>query len=95
MTTMARLQADRRRPAAVTGYDEKLRRFGANVRATRIRRGLTQKRLACAAVMTVGEVSRTERGLRDVRILTLVKLADALDARPGDLLKGMRSGRDI
>jgi transcriptional regulator with XRE-family HTH domain len=63
--------------------------FGANLRAARARRGLTQEQLAHASGVTSGEISRMERGVREPRITTLVRLADALDVPPADLLAGL------
>jgi transcriptional regulator with XRE-family HTH domain len=70
-----------------------LGQFAANLRATRIRRGLTQEQLGHVSGATSGEISKMERGTREPKILTLVKLADALDVEPGELLAGI-SRRD-
>ncbi|MDO8213616.1 helix-turn-helix domain-containing protein [Conexibacter sp. CPCC 206217] len=63
--------------------------FAENLRATRARRDLTQEQLAYASGVTAGEVSRMERGIREPRVLTLVKLADALEVGPATLLDGI------
>jgi len=36
------------------------------------------------------EISRLERGTRDPRLSTVVRLARALEVAPGELLTGMR-----
>jgi transcriptional regulator with XRE-family HTH domain len=66
-----------------------LDRFAANLRASRSRRELTQEQLAHASGVTSGEISRMERGVREPRITTLVRLADALEVPPADLLVGL------
>jgi transcriptional regulator with XRE-family HTH domain len=70
-----------------------LEAFAANLRAARDRRGLTQEQLSHVSGVTSGEVSKMERGAREPKITTLVKLADALDVPPADLLAGL-SRRD-
>jgi transcriptional regulator with XRE-family HTH domain len=69
--------------------------FGRNVRAARLNREWTQEDLAHAAGLNVVQVSRIERGAREVRLTTVVKLLTALDLPPGelmndDLLKGRK-----
>jgi transcriptional regulator with XRE-family HTH domain len=63
-------------------------RFGENVMIYRKRAGLSQEALGFAASLHRTEISAVERGERVVRIDTLIKLAGALSAPPGDLLKG-------
>ena len=54
-------------------------RIGAQVRALRAARGLTQDELADAASVPQGNISRLERGdVRDVLVSTLLDLAKAL-----------------
>lgn len=55
-----------------------LARFAANVKRARSEAGMTQEQVADASGIHVTEVSRIERGLRDPRISTVLKLADAL-----------------
>lgn len=52
---------------------------GRNIRAQRKRRDLTQEELAHRAGMHPVEVGRAERGVRDMRVSTVVKLARGLD----------------
>ena len=61
---------------------------GAQVKALRTHRGLTQAQLAEAAEMTPDEVSRIERGTREPRFATIERLAAALDAPPRKLFDG-------
>lgn len=65
-------------------------RFGANVRAARVARGWTQEDLAHKTGLASVQVSRIERGRREVRLTTLLRLVAALDMTPNDLLDGVR-----
>lgn len=62
--------------------------FGANVREARLARGWTQETLGKRAGLATVQISRIERGRREVRIKTLLKLVRALDVTPGELLEG-------
>jgi len=66
-----------------------LERFGANVRAARRTRSWTQEDLAHAADLAVVQISRIERGRREVRLGTVVKLVSALDVSADELLRGL------
>ena len=61
--------------------------FAENMRDARKRRGLTQERLAFTMRMHRTEISLLERGERDPRLSTLVRLARALDCTPSSLLE--------
>jgi transcriptional regulator with XRE-family HTH domain len=61
---------------------------GRNIRANRERIGISQEALAHRCGMHPVEVGRAERGLRDLRVSTVVKIARGLDVPPGDLLAG-------
>jgi transcriptional regulator with XRE-family HTH domain len=63
--------------------------FGANLRSARERAGLTQEALGHQANFHPTEVNRIERGRRNPGLLTIVKLAKALDISAGDLLAGL------
>jgi transcriptional regulator with XRE-family HTH domain len=63
--------------------------FAQNVSRTRKRRRLTQEEVSHRSGIHVTEVSRIERGLRDPRVTTLVRLADALEVSPAVLLRGV------
>jgi transcriptional regulator with XRE-family HTH domain len=63
--------------------------FGANVRAARTAKDWTQEDLAHATGLAVVQVSRIERGVREVRLTTIARLAKALDVTPNDLLRGL------
>lgn len=65
-------------------------RFGANVRKARLARGWTQEDLAEKTGLATVQVSRIERGKREVRLTTLVRLVRALDLPPAELLEGVK-----
>jgi HTH-type transcriptional regulator/antitoxin HipB len=64
--------------------------FGRNVRAARLARGWTQEELSDRADLAVVQVSRIERGVREVRLTTIVRLLVALEAAPNELFDGLR-----
>jgi transcriptional regulator with XRE-family HTH domain len=64
-------------------------RFGANVRDARLKRGWTQEDLAHRTGLASVQVSRIERGKREVRLTTLLRLANALGTTPNDLLRNL------
>lgn len=61
-----------------------------NLREQRRRRGMTQQALAHASGIHASEISRIERGAREPRLSTLVRLARALRVTPSDLLARVR-----
>ena len=67
-----------------------LEQFGANVRAARLARGWTQEDLAHETGLASVQVSRIERGKREIRLTTLLRLLRALDVPPEKLLDGLR-----
>jgi transcriptional regulator with XRE-family HTH domain len=60
--------------------------FGSNVREARKAKGWTQEELAHETGLSPVQVSRIERGAREIRLTTLLKLLAALDASPALLL---------
>jgi len=64
--------------------------FAANVRSARQRAGMTQEAVADASGIHSTEVSRIERGLRDPRVSTVLRLADALGVPASALVDGVR-----
>ena len=68
---------------------EVLAQIGANVRRLRGER-LTQQVLADGLGMTVQYLSRIERGGVNLTIDTLVRIANALEARPSELIRSIR-----
>lgn len=63
--------------------------FGANLARERQRQAHTMRSLARRAGMHASEISRLERGQRDPRLWTMVRLAHALDVPLIDLLIGV------
>lgn len=68
---------------------EPKRIVGDNVRAQRRRLGLTQEALAHRSGMHPVEVGRAERGVRDLRVSTVAKLARGLEVPAMELLRGL------
>lgn len=56
-----------------------MKQIGATITELRLKRGLTQKKLAKLTNITEASLSRYENGLREPKIQVLVRLADALD----------------
>ncbi len=69
--------------------DAAMVRFGMNVRAARQARGWTQEELAEQSGMSAVQISRVERGVREVRLTTLLRIARALQTAPGHLLEDL------
>ncbi len=66
-----------------------LQRFGDNVRAARHARDWTQEDLARKTGLATVQVSRIERGAREIRLTTLLRLLAAFEAPPEELLDGL------
>jgi transcriptional regulator with XRE-family HTH domain len=60
-----------------------------NVATARANCGLSQTQVSKRSGVHVTEVSRIERGLRDPRLSTIVRLAHALEVKPAQLLDGL------
>jgi HTH-type transcriptional regulator/antitoxin HipB len=69
--------------------DRAVKRFGDNVRAARKAKGWTQEELAHESGLAPVQVSRIERGVREVRLTTLVRLVAALETSPSKLMHGL------
>jgi transcriptional regulator with XRE-family HTH domain len=63
--------------------------FGATLRKAREHAQLTQEALGHRADFHPTEVNRLERGRRNPGLLTIIKLAQALDVPASDLLKDL------
>ena len=63
---------------AVRASNELLQALGATVRSLRLERGLTQEALAEGAGLHTTYISDVERGLRNVGVINLDRLATAL-----------------
>ena len=62
-----------------------LRVIGQNVRSTRKAQGVSQEALADMAGIDRSHMGFIERGKKDIRISTLVKVAGALNVDPANL----------
>jgi transcriptional regulator with XRE-family HTH domain len=71
--------------------DPLLRTIGLTIRALRNERGLSQEQLAALAHIDRSYMSSLERGLRNVSVLNIARIAAALDVPLRDLL----GSRDI
>lgn len=56
--------------------------FGSNLRKVRLAKGLSQEELAGRADSVLSQIGRIERGERAPTIVTVKKLADALEISP-------------
>lgn len=64
-------------------------RFGENLRRIRRGMGLSQEEAAIRASLHRTEISALERGLKDPRLKTILKVCSAVEAEPSELLAGM------
>ncbi len=64
-------------------------RFAANLRAQRERAGISQERLGFRSGLHRTEISLLERGEREPRLSTIVRVARGLKVAPADLLDGI------
>jgi transcriptional regulator with XRE-family HTH domain len=63
--------------------------FAANLRRERKRLNLSQEALGFRCDLNMSEISRLERSRRDPRLMTIVKLGNALGIPPAKLLEGI------
>ncbi|MEK6189968.1 MAG: helix-turn-helix domain-containing protein [Carnobacterium alterfunditum] len=61
--------------------------FGKIVRQKRITKGISQEELAFTSGLHRTYISEIERGLRNVSLENIVKIANALNVEPKDLLE--------
>jgi len=66
-----------------------LRRFGENIRAKREARSLSQEQLAELADLDRTYISGVERGVRNLSLLSAVRIAKALKTTVSDLSGGI------
>jgi transcriptional regulator with XRE-family HTH domain len=66
--------------------------FGRNLFMARRRLGLTQEQLANSAGLHRSEIGLLERGYREPRLTTILKLLEALGSEPGDLFHRLHMG---
>ncbi len=63
-----------------------LKKFGANLKEIRESKGLSQSRLASIAQIDNSHIAKIEKGQKNITILTVAELAEALDVKPRKLL---------
>lgn len=68
--------------------DASIKTFGRNVREARLSQGWTQEELSARSGLAVVQISRIERGVREVRLTTILRLLSALDVLPNELFAG-------
>jgi len=66
---------------------------GKNIKRIRTERGLTQEAAAERCKVHPIEFARAERGVRDMRVSTVAKIAKGLDVSAGELLAGVGGRR--
>jgi transcriptional regulator with XRE-family HTH domain len=69
---------------------EPAEQFALNLRRARDHAGLSQEELSERSGLHSTEISRLERGVREPRLGTIVRLARGLDLPPADLLADIR-----
>jgi transcriptional regulator with XRE-family HTH domain len=69
---------------------EILKRFGDTLREHRQRAGLSQEKLAAKAGIDRTYVGGAERGERNVALVNIVRLAEALDVPTAELLSSLK-----
>jgi transcriptional regulator with XRE-family HTH domain len=74
---------------------EILRRFGETLREHRQRAGLSQEKLAAKAGIDRTYVGGAERGERNVALVNIVRLAEALNVAPAELLRSIVSDKRV
>jgi len=69
-----------------------LLQVGRRLRQLRTKAGFSQEELAARASLHRTYVGGIERGERNVAVVNLVRLAEALGVEPSDLLSGVKVG---
>ena len=64
--------------------------FGSNVQKERLRQKISQESLAEIAELDRTYISSMERGKRNVSLLNIIKVANALSIPPSQLFEGLR-----
>ncbi|HSS50797.1 MAG TPA: helix-turn-helix transcriptional regulator [Thermoanaerobaculia bacterium] len=67
--------------------------FGKRLRELRNRQDLSQDALADATDVHTTAIGRMERGGREPRLTTILRLANGLNVQPGELVDGLGEGQ--
>lgn len=65
--------------------------IGGHIAALRRRQGMTQDQLAVGSDIDSSNIRSYESGRAMMNVFSLVRIAEALDVAPGDLLEGVTS----
>ena len=65
---------------------EYLKNFGENLKKIREAKGISQRSLASSCNLDHSHISKIERGEKNITILTILELANALEVKPKKLL---------
>lgn len=68
------------------------RAFGDRMRELRDREGVSQDTLARACDVHPTSIGRLERGGREPKLTTILRIADGLGVEPGELVNGLERG---
>ena len=71
--------------------DEILRLFGERLRELRTERDLSQETLAELAGLDRNYIGQIERAERNVALVNIVRIAQALEVAPGELFAGFKA----
>jgi transcriptional regulator with XRE-family HTH domain len=74
------------RQSAKTDSDGRLRKLGMAIRAARLAKGVSQEALADAAGVDRSHMGKIERGERNVTLLNIGRIADALGISVAELM---------
>lgn len=66
-------------------YDKELKAFGENLKALRLKKGISQEKFAELTGLDRTYISGLERGVRNPSFLILKRLAAALAVQPSEL----------
>lgn len=65
---------------------EYLKQFGKHLKSMREAKGISQRSLATSCNVDHSHISKIERGEKNITILTVLELANALEVKPRRLL---------
>lgn len=69
--------------------NESLKTFGLTVKRLREQKGMSQVELANLCEFERGNMTRIEKGNTNPTLITILKIAKALNVKPSDLLEGL------